>query len=542
VVAGVVIFFTLVLARRHPGWDEAAHALQGALIAHDVRAGDLLGLLFDSYRQVYWPPLHSWLVGAAFLGLGPSMEAARAVSVLAFVFLVPTLYLVAGIVEPRAGNVAGLLAAGMALACPGIIALTAVSMLELPALLGFSLTILIYCRLEQDPGAPPQSHSLVGVLVVLTYLAKTNYGILLLICIAATKLIAVCFRTRALLTRNTIYLVLPVVVFFAIWFAWPPKLLSTWDALINRPWGGEEGRGLAGLLYYPRSIVKISGAISVLLWAGLVFSWKWRRETGIGFLLVVAFTQLLIGELHHTKLDRHILPVFPPMIVLTGVAGARLWEWLRASGSADGRMALAVLAWIAVLQAATFGSHYRTPLLQTPSPAEARDATEILNYISARIREQTPALVLDMSKSWPHPPVVDWHLVSQGLVPVTASGVALDPRQERQLLHRLADLPMPAGLRTDARRVLQRYDAPSPTRTHHAFDRLPQFPEDFATGLDAMLRVDPPRSIIALVGASESTSPQVDAVQQAIVKNGYEQISVQDFPGVEVRVEVYRRP
>ncbi|HJU87200.1 MAG TPA: glycosyltransferase family 39 protein [Gemmatimonadota bacterium] len=540
--AGFVIFFVLVLADRPPGWDEASHALQGALIARDVGAGDLLGLLFDTYRQVYWPPLHSWLVGAAFLVVGPSMEAARAVSVLAFVFLVPVLYLVARSVEPRGGTLAGSLAAGMTIACPGIIALAAANLLELTALLAFSLTLLIYCWLERNPGARPESQALLGACAVLTYLAKTNYGVLLLICIALTRLLAARFRLRPLLTRRNLYLVLPVVLFCAIWFAWPPKLISTWTALVNQPYGGEQGRGLAGLLYFPRSIVEISGAIAVLLWAGLAVNWMWRREPGIGFLLVVAFVQLALGEIHHTKIDRHILPVFPPMIVLTGVAGARLWGWLKTSGNADARLALALLSWIAILQAATFGFPHRTPVVQTPSPADDRHGVEVLAYLSAAIREETPSLVLDLSRSWPHPPTVDWHLVSRGLVPVTASGAALDPRQDRLLVRRLAGLRISEGLRTEARRVLERYDAPSSTRTFHAADRLPQSPDEFAAGLDATLRADPPRSIILLEGPPEPTSIPADFVERAIVGEGYRQVSVRNFPAVRVRVTAYRRP
>jgi hypothetical protein len=542
VAAGLVVFFALVLAHRPPGWDEASHALQGALIAHDVGEGDLLALLFDTYRQVYWPPLHSWLVGAVFLVTGPSMGAARAVSVLAFVFLVPVHYLVARTVEPRGGILAGSLAAGMTLACPGIVVLAAANLLELPALLAFSLTLLVYCRLEGDPAARPERHALLGVCAVLTYLAKTNYGILLLICIALTKLMAARFRPRPLLTRQNLYFVLPVALFCAIWFAWPPKLISTWTALVNAPYGGEQARGLAGLFYFPRSIVEISGAIAVLLWAGLAVNWMWRREPGIGFLLVVAFVQLAIGELHHTKVDRHILPVFPPMIVLTGVAGARLWGWLKTGGNADARLALALLAWIAVLQAATFGIPHRTPVVQTPPPAVTRHGSEVLSYLTAQIREQTPALMLDMSRSWPHPPVVDWHFVSRGLVPVTAAGAALDPRQDRQLARRLGDLHMPAGLGTEARRVLARYDAPSSTRTLHALDRLPPTPEEFVAALDATLRADPPRSIIVLIGAPRSTDVPADFVERAIVGNGYRPVSVREFPGVEVLVKVYRRP
>lgn len=540
--AGCLVLVELVAAHRPPGWDEAAHALQGALIAHDVRTGDLLGFLFDTYRQVYWPPLHSWLVGAAFLVAGPSMEAARAVSVLAFVFLAPMLFIVARTVEPRYGTIAGSLAAALTLTCPGIVALASANLLELPALLALSWTMLVYCRLDRDPGAAPASHALLGVSVVVTYLAKTNYGVLLVICIALTKLIAARFRLSPLLTRKNLYAVLPLVLFCVIWFAWPPKIVTTWSSLVNSPYGGEQGRGLAGFLFFPRAIVQLTGSTSVLLWAGIALAWRWRREPGIGFMLVVAITQFVIGELHHTKLVRHIVPMFPPMFVLTGVAGARLWEWLKVNRSADGTMAVALLAGLAVLQVAAFGVPGRSPV-QTMRSEVIRQGVDVLEYVSVQARTRTPTLVVNLTRPWPHPPVVDWHLVSQGHLPVTASDETMQRIHGRRHAVTLDRLGIPKSLQARARRVLDRYDAPSMTRT--LVVTSPKRPDQLATLLNARIRVDPPESIIALVGASDTATMTVDFIEPALVETGYRRVSIREFTrakGFEVRIYVYRRP
>lgn len=542
---GGLVFVDLVLAHRPPGWDEAAHALQGALIAHDIREGDLLSLLFDTYRQIYWPPLHSWLIGIPFLVTGPDLEVARSVSVVAFVLLAPTLFLVARTIEPAHDSLAGSLTAGLVLTCPGIVALAAAAMLELPALLALGCTMLVYCRLARDPTVRPEGHALLGVCTVLTYLVKTNFGVLLVICIVLAKLIAVGFRPRALLTRQNLFAVIPLVVFCAIWFADPRRLVSTWDSLVNSPWGGEEATGFEGLLFFPRSIVELSGAASLLLLGGLVLTWKARRDPAIAFLLVLALTQFVIGEFHHTKLDRHIVPMLPPMFVLTGVAGARLWDWLLARGMANRRMAAAFLAGLAVLQVASMGVHDRTPVVQAVLPHAARHGAEVLRYVSTQVREQAPALVLDTTMSWPHPHVVDWHLVSSGVLPVTAAGSAMEPRRERQLAMTLDELPLPIGMRAQAKRMLRRYDTHSVVRTIHSFDRLKKEPDEFVSFLDATIRADPPNVIIALTGASDTTRVTTDSVEPGILRRGYRRVSVREFSGGEgarSRVYVYRRP
>jgi 4-amino-4-deoxy-L-arabinose transferase-like glycosyltransferase len=527
----------LVLLHRPPFWDEAAHALKGALIAHDLREGDLLGFLFDSYRQVYWPPLHSSLVAIAFLLTGPSLEAARAVSVVAFVLLAPTLFLVGRTVDPRHGVLAGSVAAALSLTSPGLIALAAKGMLELPGLLVLSLTMLIYCWLERHPRAPLGAHALLGVCTVVTYLIKSNYGVLLVIGIALTKLIAVGFRPHRLLTRPNLYAVLPLVIFCAIWFAYPPKVVATWNALVNRPYGGVAAWGLAGLLFYPRVLIDLSGSwwMSIILWSCVALAWRTRRRPGIVFLAVLALTLFIIGEFHHTKMDRHIMPMFPPMFVLTGVAGAELWAWLGARGSGGRTAVVLSLAGVAILHATTLGS-------RDWAPAEAREGLDVMAYVSESAREGTPTLILGTRGAWPEPPVVDWNLFSEGLLPVTAAGTAMDPRQERRLAIAIVDARLPKSLRTRAKRLLDRYDSPSMTRSLYPADRLPESQAEFEATLKATLANNPPRTIIAMVGTSDTTLHTVSFIAPGLISAGFRQSSLREFPRAGTRVYVYNRP
>src|SRR5258705_13654001 len=80
-----VIFERVIRVGDLPGWDEACHCLWGLLIADDLVHARFVGILVDTSRQVYWPPLHSWYLALAFIVFGPSTVLARSSSLLAFV-------------------------------------------------------------------------------------------------------------------------------------------------------------------------------------------------------------------------------------------------------------------------------------------------------------------------------------------------------------------------------------------------------------------------------------------------------------------------
>ena len=534
--AGWLVYRKLVLLGIQPFWDEAAHLLQAALIAHDVGAGDLPGLLLDSYRQVYWPPMHSWLVGSVFLLTGPDIEAARVVSVLTYVLLAPTLFLVARTVEPGHGVLAGTIAAALVLTCPGIISYAARSMLELPGLLALSVAILAYCVLERRPDAPPRAHALLGACVVLTYLVKTNFGILLVIAIVATKLLAVRFRVRELLTRQNMYAALPLALFCAVWFAYPPKVASTWRALVNRPWGGEEARGLAGLLFYPNALADLSGSwwMFAVLWIGVIAAWGWRSRPGIPFLLVLTLTLFAIGEIHHTKLDRHIMPMFPPMFVLSGIAGARLWAALGRRGG-HGRAA------ILLLLACALGIQVATLARRRWIPVGFDDGREVMGYVFAESRRNEPVLVLGLEGVWPSPPVIDWHLVSEGLLEPTRAGSAMDPRQDRRIANAIRRTPIPGRMSARLQSLLRRYDAPATMRTLHWGDKVEEDREQFESVVVATLDADLPRTIISMIGSGDTTSPS-DAIPPEPPVAGFREKEAREFPLARTRVHVFHRP
>ena len=535
-VAGALVFFLMVRQDREPRWDEAAHGLQAVLVAHDVRERDFPALFFDVYRQVYWPPLHSVVVAIGFLLSGTSLQTLRGVSVIAFVLTAPLLFLTARSIVPRHGTVAGCVAAGLALTSPAFISHGALAMLEMLGALAIALTALVYVRLERSD-APPRAHVLLGVCVVLAYLAKTNYGVLLMLALAVTRLYEAGLRPRGLLTRRNLFTVLPVAVFAVVWFAYPPKVVSTWSSLVNQPWGGEEARGLRGLLFYPRAFIELSGSwwMAILLWIGLFAAWRDRRRPGIAFLAILTLIQFAIGEFHHTKVVRHIVPMFPPMFALAGVAAARLESWAEGSGRGARVVTAALFAGVLALQLATLARRDWYPIVYP-------DGTQVRRYVSALAEDTPPVLILGTRGTWPEPPVIDWHLVvSDERLAVTASGAAMDPRQDSELLRRVAVFPLPEGIRSVALRVLGRYDASPGSRSLHLGERYhPEDPARFAGILRRTIEGRAPCAIIALIGTSDTTRYTASFIAPAVAAVGFREVSVREFPLAVTRVHVYR--
>ncbi len=458
--AGWTVYVTRLVPSGLFRWDEAAHALRGLLIARDVQEHDWLAFCYDSYRQVYWPPLHSWLTGAAFLVQEPTTMVARSVSLIAFVLLGPTLFFSGRELARSERNLVGAVAAAFVLTSPPIAEYAATAMIECSALLAFCLTLLVFMRLGRA-GVSPRAHLLLGLMVTITYFFKGNYGILLLFAILFTRLVEADFRPHRLRTRANGYAIAPVVLLGVAWFAYPPKIVSTLHALVNQPWGGSEARGVAGLLFYPKAFLRFSGSVGMLLLflASLAASSRQLRDPNVRLLLVLAIGQFLIGTLHHTKVDRHLLPVLPAFYLLTALATVMSWirfaEWKVARLVAAG-----ALAGLLAINAKTAFS--------PPIEPSVKSWTEgIVEYVGGLVGLARPGLVLGAMGA-AGPPIVDWHLiVDEQLLAVTRAGSVSDSESERRIAPLLTRAPSFHGLRDELLRVLTRYDEGVATRSFY---------------------------------------------------------------------------
>ncbi len=418
-------------------WDEGFHALYGLRAAMELRAGDLFRVAYDAYRSVYWPPFHALYSSVVFLLFGATAEIARASSLAAYVAVAGLLALAA--LRAR-GAVAALVAGLGFLLSPLAAKLAGLALLELPALALFSLTLFLYVD-----GRRPV---LLGLFVFATYLARTNYGVLLALGLTAAFAVDGAIgrplaagdprrsaRGRAL--RAFTGLAVPL----ALWFAYPPKIAHTIAALVNFP-TGPPPFSAEGLLYYPRAAVTLAGSGPLLaLYAAVLLlslSPRARQDRSVRLVAFLALLQIVLAEISHTKLDRHILPLAVLLPFLLGVLADDLW----ARGDAATRGATAgVFALLLALQAPAFAA------VLTPARPRGGEAARAA-VVEEMSRGGRTAFVASEDALVP-PATCDFELVSRGAIPLDGAG-ALRTASELRLAESAVALPGPFARRLRA--------------------------------------------------------------------------------------------
>jgi hypothetical protein len=515
-------------------WDEAAHSLKGLLIAHDVRSGDWLSFLYDTYKQVYWPPLHSWLIAIAFLIAGPSQTTARALSCVCFLLGALVIYLAALQFRQRNREIAATVAATLFLTSPLVIKYSGQAMLEIPGVLFISLTALIYIVLHNQP-RPDINHVWLGIAIICAYFTRTNYGILL--CLVWVIAVYLNGGMRALFSRSSVFTALPIVVAFAIWFAYPPKIQSTWKALVNIPWGMEHPYSLAGLLYYPNLVLHYFGSVwqSILPISAFVLAFSYWKNPALRFLILLGLSQLGLGIVYHQRLDRHMIAMAPALTLAAGFVFAECW-------SAPGRP-----AWRWTIRMAAIGvcllNAMLFPWALHAAPPQGQSAAP--DRIAAAVSEHRSSLVLGTREiHYPSPPGLDWRLaVDMKLLAVTHSGVTMN-REEDRKIWRIADsLPLPSWFKNRFKQVVSRGDVPAKVRTIYLglVDEYAGDEEKARRILGSMDAASPFEVIfvVAPVGAEKEYPFQF--IDETIRPLGFEPVSTESFEGTDLRGDLYRR-
>ena len=519
------------------GWDEAAHALKGLLIAHDVKSGDWLSFLFDTYGQVYWPPLHSWLTAIAFLLWPPSTISTRIVSLILFLLTVPVIYIAALQFRQPQKEVAATVATLLFLTSPLIILFSAQAMLEVPGLFFLSLTLLIYIWLNAAPRSP-SAHIWLGLAIAATYFTRTNYGVLLIVVVAITTLLDARSGRTPLFSRPNFYTILPIAVAFAVWFAYPPKIASTLKALINEPFG-INAYSLEGFLYYPNVVLHLSGSIwqSAVLVIAVIVAFRYWRNPAIRFLIALVIVQFGLGFVHHQRVERHMLPMVPALVLITGFVFA---EWWNVQTNAVFRW-LPRLATVALCVCAiTALPHFLRPLGAAAHP-------DVVDSIVAIIAPYNSSLCLatkdrgDLS-----PPLLDWHLCAEKrILTVTHSGVAMHVEEDRKIWQLVQNARLPSALKNELHRVLTRAEQPAKIRSIHLGLPPDASYSTSAPGFAAFLRnmnaVTALDSVVVVTVLNVNSRYPLDFVDGGIRAIGFEHASGHAFAGNNLQLDFYRR-
>lgn len=539
-ITGYLIYTHLIVPGGPLSWDEASHALYGLTITYDLQQGDWLGFIYDTYRQVYWPPIHSWLTGIGFLIAGPSAVTARIVSLLAFIMIAPTLYLAARQMRQQQRELAGTIAATLFLTSPPIVSFAAESMLEVPGLLALTVTFLIYFKLTGGD-ASRRTCLLLGLAVTLTYFVKSNYGILVFMAIVISQLIDTRFHVRPLLTRCNLYVVLPMVIIFPVWFAYPPKLIATWRFLVNYPFGVTEPFGVPGWSFYPLAFFRLSGNAWLfgLLLASLLAAFRFRRDKNVRFLLVFVLTQLVIGQLHHTKLDRHIFPILPTLFLL---AGYLLAEWWCRSRQPKNILQF----WLPRLLTGALCLNAISLFSVSLHPPPADDSESISDVIATAVRETGITLIIGTRDVLlPNPPRLDWQLITQEQVMQAPRAGSVRPiEEERKIAAALTRYPLPAWLSEKILAVVSRSDRAGATRSlylglppHASYFRNQA---NFDTFLQGTLKDNSFDGVVVMTSLSARARYPLEFIAPSLQKAGLHHVSTRHLKDMATRVDLYK--
>lgn len=539
---GWSIYTRVILPSGAFGWDEAAHALRGLIIADDIKQGDWLGFLYDSYRQVYWPPGHSWLTGIAFLIGEPSTVTARAVSLISFVMAASAIYLAALQLTKRNSELAAIIAGTLFMTSPSLITFASLSMLEIPGLLFLILTFLAYFKLSHAPGSPPRPYVLLGLAITATYFIRSNYAILVFLAIFINSLIEAEFRPQSLLTRNNLYAVLPMLVVFPIWFAYPPKLIDTWRMLINQPVGVTDPFSLGGFLFYPLAFFRVSGSVwtFALLLSSLVLGLRFRHDKNIRFLIALVLIQVFIGQVHQTKVDRYVFPAMPALFLLAGYVFARWWN----SGN-QGKTRM--WSWGPRLAVAVIFCSSVNLFVNSLRPSSMSYDSDVIRYIAAAAPENdTTLLIGSMDMHNPSPPVLDWHLaVEQDLMAATQSGATVDWEVVQKLAANLNGRVIPTWLSDTILPVLSRGEHSRRIRSLYlglpSYASYSQSPEAFNAFLPVIANTYPFDCAIVITSLAPEARYPVDFIDPGLQRIGLQSVSNKKFQTGNIRVDVYRR-
>lgn len=518
-------------------WDETFHSLQGLRIAQDLRNWDLLAFLYDSYRQVYWPPAFSWISAGFFLVLGPSTETARLASLASLLPLPAVLFLAARRLRPARPWLAGSVAMSLAATSASMADYASEAMLEGPGLLVLGLSLWLYFRFLDRPSRP--AAVILALAVVLTYLTKSNYGVVLALAVTLGLLLDASFKLRAaFLEPPARHIFMTLGGALLLWFAYPPKLRNTWMALVNYPFG-PDAYGLDGLLFYPRALAAAVGPVWLvaLLLGAAVLSLARLSDRKVRFLVLFLVIQFGLATWSHTKMERHILTMLPPLFLLGAYWLSGLGNWLldrrsRLGAAAAGLLAVLLLGGLSQ----DFYSRVSGPPVQV-EPA-AYQAGELVSYLTSLGREGEPLLFTASLEMVAYS--FDWYLATEANMPVDAAG-SLVQTGEGELQGALVRA-LPPPLRGPLDRLQRRSQTLGVNRTLYAgmpMDApLIQTENEYAEAIGQAAARYWPRGVALIQARADAEYFQRGEVQRVLLGLGYQAGEVRTFdpPGATVRL------
>ncbi|TRO55095.1 phospholipid carrier-dependent glycosyltransferase [Candidatus Bathyarchaeota archaeon] len=323
------IFLAMYLDIALIQWDETQHLVGGLHLSR--------GQFQDYLHFSYYPPLFDSTTALAFLLMGPSLFAARLVSL---AFGVLSVWVVFEYAYRMYGPKQAILSSVLLATMPGFIILCRMALIETMLLFFFSVSLLLFFSWLQTNNE--KMLLLSGVALGMGVLAKYQTIVGGVVMLVSWLLM---FRKR--LTRNVRKFVLLVIVAAAIVVPWllvmsqqiTPEDIARWFYTVSS--GSDErveyGRRIPLPIFYMVEMTypymdlhPISLPIYIIAFLGLSY-WIWRRKPEdkfslIWFIVVYVFYTLFISNRNW----RYVIPLFSILAVSASDFILLIWNKLKA--------------------------------------------------------------------------------------------------------------------------------------------------------------------------------------------------------------------
>jgi hypothetical protein len=286
------------------------------------------------------------------------------------------------------------------------------------------------------------------------------------------------------------------------------------------------------LLFYPREFVNQSGSpwLFALFLISLIAAFRWWRDERVRLLIAVVLIQLLLVQLHHTKVQRHILPIFPAVYLLAGRLAA---GFLNGKGLDRNRLRL----WGPRVAIGLLLAHSLTLLGRVAPFDHRRFEAEVARVIASAIRAGHPGMVVGTWEAV-HPSCLDWLLATEVKVLSPEHGGFVAQRAEaRKLLRAVRTGRLPDWIRPRIEPVLTRAKQPRRTRTFYLLspdkDHLESIVDNFEkTALER---------VVLVTRTDERTVMPLGYFEGMLQKMSLESLTTVPFVDPPVRIDVFRR-
>jgi 4-amino-4-deoxy-L-arabinose transferase-like glycosyltransferase len=318
--------------------DEALHSIDCLRLYDDVHQGLMVAFFRDTYFSERWHPpvnnhlrwypfVHSWVVAASFLVLGPSDFSARLPSAVFLFGSCMLFYALAWRLAPRRQSLSGVIAVLLLLAAPNVVSFFANGLTEASVFFMCYLALLAYVWFLERPDSRARA-VLAGMSVAAAILTKYDHGIVLALAMAISEAVRVRFHPARLLRSGAAALLSTAALILGLWFAHPDKTRALLDAAAHPFMGGLYATVAANLttwfLEYSSDPV-----VAVLMIVSLFAVYPYRGRSGIMALWLFAVVGVLLLMTKGRFRFRYNIVEAPACLLLVAVL---LPEWISTAG------------------------------------------------------------------------------------------------------------------------------------------------------------------------------------------------------------------